>query len=163
IFDKDNTKLLINIDGIRGTVLKRMLLKDYNIRIEMSDFYYALVLTSVMNTEEEYETIVSALEDIAEKAPYEEINWVDVKMPTPKVIMRPSEAYYSKKEQIKLEDAIGRVSAAPIIPYPPGIPLLVPGEEITQEIYEHLLFLMDNGMDIVGLMGYNKDYVVVTE
>jgi lysine decarboxylase len=116
-----------------------------------------------MNTEEEYEIIVSALEDIAEKAPYEEINWVDVKMPTPKIIMRPSEAYYSKKEQIKLSDAIGRISAAPIIPYPPGIPLLVPGEEITQEIYEHLLFLMDNGMDIVGLMGYNKDYVVVTE
>ncbi|WP_409228698.1 aminotransferase class I/II-fold pyridoxal phosphate-dependent enzyme, partial [Gudongella sp. SC589] len=163
IFDKDNTKILINIDGIRGTVLKKMLLRDYNIRIEMSDFYYALILTSVINTEDEYETIVSALEDIAEKAPYEEINWVDVKMPTPKIIMRPSEAYYSKKEQIKLADSIGRVSASPIIPYPPGIPLLVPGEEITQEIYEHLLFLMENGMDIVGLMGYNKDYVVVTE
>ncbi|MGM0396947.1 MAG: aminotransferase class I/II-fold pyridoxal phosphate-dependent enzyme [Bacillota bacterium] len=163
IFDKDNTKILINIDGIRGTVLKKMLLKDYNIRIEMSDFYYALILTSVMNTEEDFEIIIKALEDISKKAPYEEINWVNIEMPKPKIIMRPSDAYYSKKEQIKLTDSIGRVSAAPIIPYPPGTPLLVPGEEITQEIYEHLIFLMDNGMDIVGLMGYNKDYIVVTE
>ena len=129
----------------------------------MADFYYALILTSLMNEEEEYEKIIEAITDIATKAPYEEINWVNVKMPIPKIITRPSEAYYGKKEQIKLSDAIGRVSAAPIIPYPPGIPLIVPGEEITQEIYEHVLFLMDNGIEIVGLMGYNKDYVVVTE
>lgn len=163
IYAKDNTKILINIEGLRGSVLKKKLRTDYNIRLEMSDFYYALILTSLMNTEEDYEELILAIEDIAKNAPYEEINWVNVNMPVPKVIMRPSEAYYSKKEQIKLSDAIGRVSAAPIIPYPPGIPLIVPGEEITQEIYEHILFLMDNGMEIVGLMGYNKDYVVVIE
>lgn len=163
IFAKDNTKILISIDGIRGSTVKKLLRKDYNIRLEMADFYYALILTSLMNDEDEFEKLVQAVTEIAAKTPYEEINWVNVNMPTPKIITRPSEAYYGKKEQILLKDAIGRVSAAPIIPYPPGIPLIVPGEEITQEIYEHILFLMDNGIEIVGLMGYNKDYVVVTE
>jgi arginine/lysine/ornithine decarboxylase len=163
IYAKDNTKILISIDGIRGSTVKKLLRTEYNIRLEMSDFYYALILTSLMNDEEDYEKIIEAIADIAEKTPYEEINWVNVKMPTPKIITRPAKAYYAKKEQIKLKDAIGRVSASPIIPYPPGIPLIVPGEEITQEIYEHVLFLMDNGIEIVGLMGYNKDYVVVTE
>ena len=62
-----------------------------------------------------------------------------------------------------LKEAIGRISAAPIIPYPPGIPLIAPGEEITKDIYDHILFLLDNGLEIVGLMGYNKDNVVVVE
>ena len=163
IFDKDNTKILINIDGIRGSTVKKKLRTEYNIRLEMADFYYALILTSLMNNDEDFEKVIAAIEDLAKNAPYEEINWVNVKMPVPKVIMRPSDAYYGKKEQIKLKDAIGRVSAAPIIPYPPGIPLIVPGEEITHEIYEHCLFLMDNGIEIVGLMGYNKDNVVVVE
>ncbi len=163
IFDKDNTKILINIDGIRGSTVKKKLRTEYNIRLEMADFYYALILTSLMNEDEDFEKVIAAIEDLAKNAPYEEINWVNVKMPTPKVIMRPADAYYGKKEQIKLKDAVGRVSAAPIIPYPPGIPLIVPGEEITQEIYEHVLFLMDNGIEIVGLMGYNKDNVVVLE
>lgn len=163
IHRKDNTKILINIEGIRGTVLEKKLREDYNIRLEMSDFYYGLILTSLMNTEEEYESLVEAVEGIAANSPYEDINWVDVKMPIPKVIMKPSEAYYSNKKKIKLSDSIGKVSATSIIPYPPGIPLLVPGEEITGEIYEHLLFLIDNGMEIVGLMGYNKDYLVVIE
>src|SRR5690554_5289424 len=144
IFDKDNTKILINIDGIRGSTVKKKLRTEYNIRLEMADFYYALILTSLMNEDEDFEKVIAAIEDLAKNAPYEEINWVNVKMPTPKVIMRPADAYYGKKEQIKLKDAIGRVSAAPIIPYPPGIPLIVPGEEITQEIYEHVLFLMED-------------------
>ena len=110
-----------------------------------------------------FRSVIAAIEDLAKNTPHEEINWVNVKMPVPKIIMRPSDAYYSKKDMIKLKDAIGRVSAAPIIPYPPGIPLIVPGEEITQEIYEHCLFLMDNGIEIVGLMGKEKDNVVVVE
>ena len=163
IYSKDNTKILITIDGIRGSMVKKKLRTDYNIRLEMADFYYALILTSLMNDDEDYEKVIAAIEDLAKNCAYEEINWVNVKMPTPKIIMRPADAYYGKKEQIKLKDAIGRVSAAPIIPYPPGIPLIVPGEEITQEIYEHVLFLMDNGIEIVGLMGKGKDNVVVVE
>jgi lysine decarboxylase len=163
IYDKDNTKILISIDGIKGTKIKSILRTKYNIRLEMSDYYHALILTSVMNEDLDYEKLLSAIEDLAKTSPYEEINKVSIKMPNPKIVIKPADAYYGKKVQLELKNAIGKVSATPIIPYPPGIPLIVPGEEITKEIYEHIMFLLENGMEIVGLMGYNKDHTVVIE
>lgn len=116
-----------------------------------------------MNDDLDYEKLVSAIENLAKNAPYEEINKVSIKMPNPKIVIKPADAYYGRKVQLELKDAIGKVSAAPIIPYPPGIPLIVPGEEITKQIYEHIMFLLENGLEIVGLMGYNKDHIVVIE
>ncbi|WFA08483.1 aminotransferase class I/II-fold pyridoxal phosphate-dependent enzyme [Tissierella sp. Yu-01] len=163
IFDKDVAKILISIDGIRGSQIKKRLLSEYNIRLEMSDYYYALAYISPMNTDEDYKKLVAAIEDMAKNSPYEEINFVNVKMPEPKIVMTPAEAYYNHKAQVKLKDAIGKVAAAPVIPYPPGVPLIHAGEEFTKEIYDHILFLMENGLEIVGLMGYNKDHIVVVE
>lgn len=163
IFAKDNTKILFKIDGISGSKVKKLLNSKYNIGLEMSDYYYGLALTSLMNDEEDYEKLYNAIEDIAKNQPYTEINPVSIKMPTPTVVMPIYEAYHKKKKLIKLEDSIGRLSAVSVIPYPPGIPLVVPGEEITRELYDHIMFLMDNGIEIVGLMGYNKEEIVVVE
>lgn len=163
IISLDPTRILISIDGIRGSQIKKRLRSEYNIRLEMSDYYYALALASLMNEDEDYEKLIAAIEDMAKKSGYEEINYVNVNMPTPKMIISPADAYYSKKAQVELKDAIGRIAAAPIIPYPPGIPLIVPGEEFTKEIYDHIIFLMENGLEIVGLMGEDKDHIVVVE
>lgn len=163
IKSKDNTKILFKIDGIRGSQVKKILRTEHNIRLEMSDYYYGLILTSLMNEEEDYEKLISAIEEIARTAPYEEINSVSIKMPTPNIVMNIAAAYYGKKELVDLEAAIGRVSAASVIPYPPGIPLIVPGEMITRELYDHIIMTMENGLEIVGLMGYNKDKIVVVE
>lgn len=163
IHAKDNTKILFKIDGIRGSQVKKILRQEHNIRLEMSDYYYGLILTSLMNDEEDYEKLIIAIEEIAKTAPYEEINSTNINMPTPRVEMNIASAYYSKKELIDLEQAIGRISAASIIPYPPGIPLIVPGEMITRELYDHIIMTLENGLEIVGLMGYNKDKIVVVE
>jgi len=163
IAGKDITKILFSIDGLRGSVLRKRLYEQYNIRLEMSDYYYALILTSAMNNEDDYEKVISAIEDLAKNAEFEEINYVNVKMPTPVKIVNPAEAYYGKKDLVELKEAIGKVAAAPIIPYPPGIPLIVPGEEFTEEVYGQILFYIDNGLEVVGLMGYNKDHIVVVE
>lgn len=163
IHDKDKTKLLFRIDGIKGSKVKRILRERYNIRLEMSDYYYGLALTTVMNDEEDFDKLILAIEDIAKTEAYEELNDVCVKMPTPIMRMKIADSYYAGKEVVDLKDSIGRISATSIIPYPPGIPLVVPGEEITKELYEHILFIMENGLEIVGLMGYNKDQIVVIE
>lgn len=163
IFAKDNTKILFRIDGMKGSQVKKQLYAKYNIRLEMTDYYYALALTSLMNEEEDYERLIAAVEDLAKTAPYEDITPVSIKMPTPEVIMPIYEAYHSSKKQVELKYSIGKISATSIIPYPPGVPLVVPGEEITQELYDQITFLMENGIEIVGLMGYNKDRLVVVE
>lgn len=163
IYAKDNTKILFKIDGMTGTQVKKKLLNDHNIRLEMSDYYYALILTSVMNTEEDFEKLIQAIETIAKTSSYEEVKPVSVKMPTPNIIIPTYEAFHGSKKLMNLKDSIGKISASTIIPYPPGIPLVVPGEEITHEIYEHIIFLMKNGISIVGLMGEKKDQLVVVE
>lgn len=160
---KDNTKILFKIDGLRGSQVKKILRTEYSIRLEMSDYYYGLILTSLMNDEEDYEKLINAVEEIARTAPYEEINLVSINMPTPQVVMNMAAGYYGKKELVDLKASIGRVSAASVIPYPPGIPLIVPGEMVTREIYDHIIMTMENGLEIVGLMGYNKDKIVVVE
>ena len=163
IFSKDIGKILISIDGMKGSQIKKKLLSDYNIRLEMSDYYYALAYISPMNTEEDYDRLVAAIEDIAIKTPYEEINYLSIEMPEPKIKMSPAQAYYSHKMQVELKDAIGRVAAAPVIPYPPGVPLIHAGEEFTKEIYDYILLLMENDLEVVGLMGKEKDHIIVVE
>lgn len=163
IHDKDNTKLLFKIDGIKGSKVKKILREKYNIRLEMSDYYYGLALTTVMNEKEDFEKLISAIEDIAKNESFEELNDVCIKMPTPKMRMNIADSYYAKKELLNLKDSIGRISATSVIPYPPGIPLIVPGEEITEELYDHIQFILENGLEITGLMGYNKDQIVVIE
>lgn len=163
IFAKDNTKILFRIDGIKASQVKRELYTKYNIRIEMTDYYYALALTSLMNDESDYERLIEAVEDLAKTSPYEEISSMSVNIPLPKIIMPIYDAYHGNKKQIDLKDSIGKVSATSIIPYPPGVPLVVPGEEITKEVYDQITSLMENNIEIVGLMGYNKDRLVIVE
>lgn len=163
IYAKDNTKILFKIDGMKGSQIKRELYTKHNVRLEMTDYYYGLALTSLMNDDEDYERLIAAIESLAKSSPMEDIEPVSVRIPDPEIRMPIYEAYFSKKKQIDLSDSIGKIAAASIIPYPPGIPLVVPGEVITQALYKTIVFLMENDIEIVGLMGYNKDKLVVVD
>ena len=163
IHSKDNTKILFKIEGMKGTKIKRELYTRHNVRLEMTDYYYGLALTSLMNDDGDYERLVNAIEDLAKSSPMEDISPVSIKMPDPVISMPIYKAYHSKKKQIDLKESIGKIAAQSIIPYPPGIPLIVPGEVITEELYRSIVFLMENDIEIVGLMGYNKDKLVVVD
>ncbi len=163
IHSKDNTKILFRIEGMKGSEIKRELYKKHNVMLEMTDYYYGLALTSLMNDDEDYERLVNAVEELAKTSPRVDINPVSIKMPDPLIDMPIYQAYHSKKKQINLQASIGKVAAASIIPYPPGIPLVVPGEVITEQVYKSIVFLMENDIEIVGLMGYNKDKLVVVD
>lgn len=163
IKSKDNTKILFKLEGVIGSKLKKELYEKHNIRLEMSDYYYALILSSLMNEDEDYEKLIDAVKDLSKIMAYEEVKNIRVKMPDPKIIIRPADAYYSGKKIVKLEDSEGEIVTSPVIPYPPGVPLLVPGEEITEEILEHIKFLKDSDLNIVGLLGEDKDELVVVD
>lgn len=163
IWAKDNTKMLFRIEGMKGSTLKKRLYTDYNIRLEMTDYYYALALSSLMNDDEDYDLLVDAVEDLASKGIEEEVANVSVDLVVPKIVAPISDSYLGSKELVYLRDSIGKISATSIIPYPPGVPLIVPGEEITQELYENIEFLKENDITIVGLMGEEKDQLVIVE
>lgn len=163
ISDFDKTKVPIRLKNIRGTTLESLLRKKYNIQLEMSDYYYGLLLTTLMNSYDELNLFEEAILNLATIEPLEEMVDFDFEMNSPKIEIPLDEAFYKKKEVVGLRESVGRICGNYIIPYPPGIPLIVPGELITSDICEKIEFLRKNNVEIVGLLDYNKEKIVVVK
>lgn len=161
IKDKDITKILFGVEGMTGTDLAKVLMEDYGIFLEMSDYYYALALSSLMNDEEDFDNLKKAIIDIAENKLKKRLSPLSFNLPKPKVNLPIYEAYYSPKDIVTLEEGIGRISSSFIIPYPPGVPLLCPGEIVTEELVKYIRFAKDIGIEIIGLIDYNKEKIEV--
>lgn len=161
IYDLDISRITVTMDGYKGNELMTILYKDYNIRMEMSDYYTTLAMTTVMNEKSDFEKLIEAISDIAKRDRNKDFKDISIDMPKPEIALCPAEAYFGQKKLVNIEDSVGEVAATPIIPYPPGVPLLATGELITQEIYEFLLFLLENNINIVNLTEDKKKIVVV--
>ena len=153
IFDFDVTKIMIRIDGLTGKELEKILREEYNIVLELGNEYYGLALTSVFDDTEDIKNLFEAIKDISKK--YGTTNSIDSRdfnnYIIPKREVSLSKAYHEKKEKIKLKESLGRISGSFIIPYPPGIPLLCPGEIISSEIIEYINYLTENNIEVIGL------------
>lgn len=163
IYDRDLSKILLRIDGYSGKELLEILHKNYNIDMEMADPLYVLALTTIMNDENDYNKLYNAIKSIAKENGVVSKNKISKikSIPQEEVKFPPYQAYYMDSENMILEESLGKVSAATIISYPPGIPLIVPGEIITGEIINYISYLKDLNIAISGLLGYNKEYIAV--
>lgn len=173
IFAMDPTKIVIKspIGGIR---LDKILREKYGLQVEMSDINNILALTSIGNDGESFERLYSALQEIS--AEYGEFNGLEAadnsklmsgyiergSLSTGKAALSMRSAYYSPKRKVKLKSAAGMVSSEMASPYPPGIPVLLPGEIITPEIIEEIYFYKNNGIHINGLSDKSSEYIYVT-
>ncbi len=163
IFDLDISRILIGLRGYKGTELMDILYRDYNIRMEMNDYYSTLAMSTVMNTKEDFEKLYEAVKDIAKREKRKALEKLSIDMPRPTIAMSPAQAYFSKKKLVDLKDSIGKVVATSVIPYPPGVPLLATGELITKELYDYLMFLLENNINIVNLSEDKKQILVVED
>ena len=68
----------------------------------------------------------------------------------PEVVASPQEAFYADKVSLPLEESEGRVCSEFVMCYPPGIPILAPGERITAEILEHIRYAKEKGCNMTG-------------
>lgn len=158
IYDKDLSKIIFHMKGWTGSELRTELYKKYNILLEMADYWYALALVGVNNTREELEKLYEALLDISKNLPEEEIPIENLALMEMEPVMTIRQAFYSEKEIVDLDQAAGRVSGALVIPYPPGIPLVTPGEVITKELVRYIKLLLEKGMDVTGM---EKDHTAL--
>ncbi len=137
----DNTKIYITIDGLSGKRLQSILEIEYNIEVESATDEGILALSNIGNTAEELYYFCESIQSIARKN-YSDITHLEKTkyMPfhIPQIVCTPRKAYISGKEEVKTDESVGRISAEVIAVCPPGIPVLVPGEMITQE---HLPYL----------------------
>lgn len=158
---KDECKLVISAcDGrIRGRVLYDLLRNEYRLQCEMCGSNYALGLLTVSDSGDGFERIERALSDIDARIERGEIlveeEFADV-MPQIPIIHNVkctiSKALSLPKKEVMLDDGcIGRVSAEYICAYPPGMPILAPGEVISREIFEYLQNAILVGLNIQGL------------
>ena len=140
-FQIDPTKIYIKIEGLSGKRLESLLEMDYNITIEAATDEGILALSNIGNTAEELYAFCDAIKKIV-KRNYSDITYLEhikyMPLNIPEIVCTPRKAYISSKEEVLPEESIGRVSAEVIAICPPGVPILVPGERITED---HLPFL----------------------
>jgi arginine decarboxylase len=79
------------------------------------------------------------------------------------MVLFPFEAYYAKRERVRMEDSVGRIIAELVTPYPPGIPITVPGEVMTRECVDYMVFMRDHGADLQGIIDKSARYVQVVK
>lgn len=150
IFDIDLTRFVINLDrGFSGHKLLKYLRKCH-MQAEMSDVSNVVLIITPFNTEDEIEKLYEALL----KCPMDSIReeTVDViPYDIPKCMLIPYEALESDKEMISIEDSEGRICGNNIVPYPPGIPLIVMGEVIGSHEIDMIKYYMKSNAEILGV------------
>lgn len=128
--------------GIDGYALRRILHDEYNIEVEYSDYTYALCVLGIGSTEEDIEKLVCSLKEISLRySGNDNQNVIMEKMifpDLPEMRLTPREAWKAEKERISWQNSVGRICAEMIVPYPPGIPIIYPGEIITNDIWNYL-------------------------
>ncbi|MBO4391046.1 MAG: aminotransferase class I/II-fold pyridoxal phosphate-dependent enzyme [Lachnospiraceae bacterium] len=152
IFDFDTTKLSIHtLDiGRAGIEVYDLLRDEYDIQIEFGDLGNILAYLSIGDRSQELERLVSALAEIKRRYHTDGSGLMTQEYIDPKVVMSPQEAFYSEKESLPIEETSGRVCSEFVMCYPPGIPILAPGEMITPEILQYIEYAKNKGCSMTG-------------
>lgn len=149
VFAFDRGKLVIMTDraNISGTQLQKILREKYKLETEMSSLNHVIAMTSVYDTDEGFERLIQALEELdCELLPQKKE--VLSSFPVPQYIMSVCRAEGMRSTLVPLQEAGDRISAEYVCAYPPGSPLLVPGELISSEIVNIIRLMTANNVKI---------------
>ncbi|GIQ68290.1 aminotransferase class V-fold PLP-dependent enzyme [Xylanibacillus composti] len=153
-YDYDPTKLTIHVRklGITGYEVENWLRKEYNIEVELSDMYNILCLITPGDDEQTVQLLIRALTRLsAELQKQHDSGEIMIKTPEiPHLSLSPRDAFYADTEVIPLREAAGRIIAEFIMVYPPGIPILLPGEVVTQDNIDYIEEHLQVGLPVQG-------------
>lgn len=153
----DLSRVLVSVKGTRisGQELSRILRDEFQIELEMACNSYVCAITTVADTEENLERLLRAFMEVDRrldsrlKGVWEPAGSKDTVLAA-KSVCTLLEASEREKEDCPLSEAEGKVSGDFVTVYPPGIPLLAPGEVISREILDRILSSLQNGLEIHG-------------
>lgn len=163
---QDPTKIVFRLTklGLSGIEVEHLLRKDYNIQVELSDYYNVLALVTLGDNRQSIESLYKALADLslrfkgAKPLMYHDLPGYPG---IPQGAMDLKTAFYSQVESVPLAESKGRISSVFLTPYPPGVPVVIPGEIINIDIIEYLTTCFERGWDVRGLVG--KKVMVIKE
>lgn len=152
IYDFDVTKLSVNtLDiGLAGIEVYDILRDEYDIQIEFGDFGNILAYISVGDRKQDVERLVSALAEVKRRYKRDKAGLLTQEYIEPRVEVTPQEAFYAEKESMSIEESVGRICSEFVMCYPPGIPIIAPGERITERIIEYIQYARKKGCSMTG-------------
>ena len=170
IHDFDRSKLVISVRnaGFTGNQLANLLRNRYHLELEMAGGSYGLALTSISDTEEGFLRLSEALKEIdaclenkIEKNTEKSTLTIEDIVIKNEVWCRIHEALESPGESVLLEKAEGKICREFVYLYPPGIPMLVPGEIISREVLGKIRRLVREGYSVQGMADYSAEHIQV--
>jgi arginine/lysine/ornithine decarboxylase len=152
IFDFDVTKLSVNTLnlGLAGVEVYDLLRDEYDIQIEFGDVGNFLAYISIGDNDKNIERLISALSEIRRLYKKDKSGMLRHEYFAPAVALPPQEAFYAKKESLPLAESVGEVCTEFVMCYPPGIPVLAPGERITADIVSYIRYTKEKGCSLTG-------------
>lgn len=151
-FAFDKTKLSVHTRdiGLAGIEVYDILRDEYGIQIEFGDLGNILAIISAGDRALEIERLISSLSEIKRLYSKDKAGLFDHEYINPDVTMPPQKAFYGDKKLVPLEESTGKVCGEFVMCYPPGIPILAPGERITDEIIEYIKYAKKKGCSLTG-------------
>ena len=165
IFDFDPTKLSIHTRdiGLAGIEVYDILRDEYDIQIEFGDIGNILAYLSIGDRMQELERLVSALAEIRRRYIKDSNGLLSQEYIDPEVVCSPQEAFYAKKKSIPIDKSAGLVCSEFVMCYPPGIPILAPGERITKEILDYITYAKSKGCSMTGPEDPQIEYINILD
>ncbi len=152
VYDFDVTKLSVNTlnIGLAGIEVYDLLRDEYGIQIEFGDLGNILAYISIGDRPMDIERLVSALSEVRRRFGKTKTNLFTQEYIEPDVCVSPQEAFYAEKESLPIDATEGRICSEFVMCYPPGIPILAPGERITKKILEYIAYAKAKGCSMTG-------------
>lgn len=160
----DPTKIIINVTGLgmSGYEVEHLLRQHHQLQVELSDLYNVMFVITVGDTWETAQYLVNAIKSICKANPLKNVVKYCPPLPEiPKMMVLPRDAFYSDTKVVPLAEAAGEISAEPIMAYPPGIPLICPGELITQNVVDYINVLKQEAAELQGTEDKQINYIKV--
>ncbi|MBR2178830.1 MAG: aminotransferase class I/II-fold pyridoxal phosphate-dependent enzyme [Selenomonadaceae bacterium] len=154
-FDLDLTKVTINVSelGMTGMEAEKILRYQYKIQCELSDVNNLLFLITFADIDDKIDRLIVTLQALSSSRRQIEIDLKpSLVRPIPNSVLKltPREAFYSLNSTVDIDDAVNRICAEEVTFYPPGIPILQPGELITADIIDYIKSNKNIGRRLIG-------------
>lgn len=164
VYDLDLSKIVVSAGdtGVSGRELMQLFRERYHLELEMSGADYVTAITTMMDSEEGFKRLEQAFLETDEQLEFgtgrsRQGEWEPAAYPESVLTLR--EAVSRPRRRVKLEESAGSVSAEYVYLYPPGIPILVPGEVLTPEIIGQICRFRSRGLPVQGMRDYDVRYI----
>ncbi|MDF2567978.1 MAG: Orn/Lys/Arg decarboxylase major region, partial [Oscillospiraceae bacterium] len=165
VFDFDRTKLSVHTReiGLAGIEVYDILRDEYEIQIEFGDIGNILAIVSPGDRMMDIERLISALSEIKRLYSKDKAGMFDHEYINPDVILAPQKAFYSPKKSVPIEKSKGEICGEFVMCYPPGIPILAPGELITDDILNYISYAKQKGCFLTGTQDMKIENINIVE